>query len=62
MKKTDTHFKKKPIYIKSGVFIGAHSIILKGGTIIGTDSVVTNNIPENEIWAGNPAKFIRKVE
>ena len=23
--------------------------------------VETKNIPENEIWAGNPAKFVKKV-
>ncbi len=56
----------KPIFIKKGAFIGAHSIILKGVTIgenavIGAGSVVTKNIPDNEIWAGNPAKFIRKI-
>lgn len=57
----------KPILIKNGAFIGAHSIILKGVTIgehsiIGAGSVVTKNIPNNEIWAGNPAKFIRKID
>ncbi|HEY8890105.1 MAG TPA: acyltransferase [Clostridium sp.] len=55
----------KSIVIKSNAFIGAHSLILKGVTIgkysiIGAGSVVTKNIPDNEIWAGNPAHFIRK--
>ena len=55
-----------PILVKSGAFIGAHSIILKGVTvgensIIGAGSVVAKNIPDGEIWAGNPAKFIRKI-
>lgn len=53
------------ITIEDDVFIGAYSIILKGVTIgarsiIGAGSVVTKNIPADEIWAGNPAKFIRK--
>lgn len=56
----------KPVEIKAGVFIGAHAIILKGvtvgeGSIIGAGSVVTKSIPAGEIWAGNPAKFIRKI-
>lgn len=56
----------KPVLIEDDVFIGAKSIILKGVTIgarsiVGASSVVTNNIPSDEIWAGNPAKFIRKV-
>ena len=40
-------------FIKSGVTI--HS-----GSVIGMGSVVTKDIPAYEIWAGNPAKFIRK--
>ena len=53
--------------IKKGVSIGAASVILGGVTIgenamIGAGSVVTKNIPENELWFGNPAKFIRKLE
>lgn len=56
-----------PVVIKDGVFIGAHCIILKGVTIgeksiIGAGSVVTKSIPDGEIWAGNPAKFIRRIE
>lgn len=54
-----------PIRIGDNAFIGAHSIILKGVTIgkcsiIGAGSLVTHSVPEHEIWAGNPAKFIRK--
>lgn len=56
----------KPVVIENNVFIGAHSIILKGVTIgensiVGAGSVVTKNIPANQIWAGNPAKFIRNL-
>ena len=56
----------KPVEIKDGAFIGAHSIILKGvtignGSVIGAGSVVTKSIPDGEIWAGNPVRFIRKV-
>jgi len=65
--KTDFSNKRKlPVLIEDNVFIGAYSTILKGVTIgqnsiIGACSVVSNNIPANEIWAGNPAKFIRNV-
>lgn len=59
--------KTAPIVIEKNAFIGAHCIILKGVTIgensiIGAGSVVTKSIPKNEIWGGNPAKFIRKIE
>jgi len=58
--------KKEKIFIEKNVFIGAHVTILKGvhigeNSIIGACSVVSKRIPENEIWAGNPAKFIRKI-
>ena len=66
MRIPDVNIKTKPVIIKKGAFIGAHSIILKGVTIgenavIGAGSVVTKNIPSNEVWAGNPAKFIKKI-
>jgi len=56
----------KPVLIKRNAFIGAHATILKGVTvgensIIGAGSVVSKNIPDNEIWGGNPAKFIRNT-
>lgn len=49
-----------PIAIKEGAFIGACSIILKGVTagkhsVVGTGSVVTEDVPDNEVWAGTPA-------
>lgn len=58
--------KAKPVKIKKGAFVGAHTIILKGVTIgeksvVGAGSVVTKSIPDYEIWAGNPAKFVRTI-
>lgn len=57
---------KKSVVIEDNVFVGAHSIILKGVTIgtnsiIAAGSMVTKNIPSNEIWGGNPAKKIRSI-
>ena len=57
---------EKPVVIGNDVFIGARSIILKGVTIgensvIGAGSVVTKSVPANQIWAGNPARFIRNI-
>ncbi|WP_207495271.1 acyltransferase [Aridibaculum aurantiacum] len=61
-----SEIQTSPVKICDDVFIGANSIILKGvqvgeGAIIGAGSVVTRDVPANEIWAGNPAKFIKKV-
>jgi acetyltransferase-like isoleucine patch superfamily enzyme len=56
----------KEVIIGDNVFIGAHCTILKGVTIgnnsiVGAGAVVAKSIPPNEIWAGNPARFIRKI-
>ncbi|SFG94399.1 DapH/DapD/GlmU-related protein [Sporolactobacillus nakayamae] len=58
--------KSKRVIIGNDVFIGANTIILKGVTIgnnsvIGAGSVVTSSIPENVIAAGNPCKFISRI-
>jgi UDP-2-acetamido-3-amino-2,3-dideoxy-glucuronate N-acetyltransferase len=49
--------------IKNGVSLGANSTILPGITIendalVGAGAVVTKNVPEKAIVAGNPAKII----
>lgn len=58
--------KSAPIVIEDDVWIGAHSIVLKGVTIgarsiIGAGSVVTKSIPADCIAAGNPAKIIKQL-
>lgn len=50
--------------IGNDVWIGTHSIIKAGvtigdGAVIGMGSVVTKDVGDYEIWAGNPAKIIR---
>ncbi|WP_340111713.1 acyltransferase [Maribellus mangrovi] len=52
--------------IKKGASIGAGSVILGGITIgknsmIGAGSVVTKSVPDNELWFGNPAQFVKKI-
>lgn len=58
-------WKRGHVRIEDEVFIGCNTVISKSvvigkGAIIGAASVVTRDIPPYEIWAGNPAKFIRK--
>lgn len=65
-KSDEDHTVMRSVEIKDNAFIGAHSTILKGTTIgensiIGACSVVTKSVPDNEIWAGNPAHFIKKL-
>lgn len=56
--------ERRPVTIGDDVWIGTRSIILPGVTvgshsIIGAGSVVTKDIPEWAIVAGNPARLIR---
>lgn len=55
----------KPIVIGNDVWIGARVTILPGvhignGCVIGAGSILTKNVPDFEVWGGNPARFIKK--
>lgn len=46
------------------VFIGVNvcicsSVTIGEGAIVGAGSVVTKNIPPYQVWAGNPARYIK---
>lgn len=60
----DPDWKLKKTKIEKGVSIGNNAtilpVVIKEGSLIGSGSVVTKNIPANSIAAGNPAKVIRK--
>lgn len=54
------------VRICSRSFIGGHAIILKGvtigeGAVVAAGAVVTKNVPANEIWGGNPARYIKQI-
>lgn len=55
------------VVVGNDTFIGANAVVKQGvkignNTVIGAGSVVLNNIPDNETWAGNPARRIKKHE
>lgn len=54
------------ITIGNDVWIGGNTVIVPGvkignGVVIGAGSVVTKDIPDNVIAAGNPCKVIREI-
>lgn len=65
-KELEVKWGKGKIIIEDGVFIGINTVISKPvkigeNSIIGAGSVITKDIPKNQVWAGNPAKFIKQI-
>lgn len=58
---------KVGVVIAENVWLGAGVTVLPGcaigkNSIVGAGSVVTKSIPNNQVWAGVPAKKIREIE
>jgi len=58
--------ERKRIVINDNVWIGERTTILKGvvigkGAVIGCNSVVTHDVPERCVVAGNPAKIVKML-
>lgn len=56
----------KPIWIEEDVWIGANTTVLGGvhigsGSIIGANSLVNRDIPDNVIACGVPCRVLRKI-
>lgn len=61
----EIRYDRGKVRICKGAYIGMNTLIVKPVTIgenavVGAGSVVTKDIPAGEIWAGNPARFIKK--
>lgn len=57
---------RQKITVKKGATIGANATILPGITIgenamIGAGSLITKDVPANELWFGNPAEKIKDI-
>jgi acetyltransferase-like isoleucine patch superfamily enzyme len=55
-----------PVIIGNNVWVGMHSIILKGvhigdNAIVAAGSIVTHDVPSNVLVGGNPARLIKKL-
>ena len=61
---SDNCFYLGKVHIGAHVFIGMNTLIISSVSIgdravIGAGSVVTKDIPSCEVWAGNPARFLK---
>jgi len=64
---TDADWELIRTQVEDGATVGSGATLLGGitigaGAIVGAGSLVTKSVPPGEIWAGNPARFIRKAE
>jgi acetyltransferase-like isoleucine patch superfamily enzyme len=56
-----------PVHIGDNVWLGDHSMVLKGVTIgensvVAAKAVVTRDVPANVVVAGNPAKVVKQLD
>lgn len=56
----------RPVVIGDNVWLGANVVVMKGvhigcNSVIGMNSVVTKDIPDNVIAGGNPCKVIKSI-
>lgn len=56
---------RKPISVQDGSWVGARAVVCPGvvvgcGAVVAAGSLITKNVPGFEVWAGNPAAFIRQ--
>lgn len=59
--------KVGPIHLKQNCFVGTNTILMPGcsvgiNSIVAAGSVVTKQIPDNEVWGGVPARYIMPIK
>ncbi|MEK9651313.1 MAG: acyltransferase [Poseidonia sp.] len=55
--------KWAPVVVERGAVIGGNATVVPGCTVgensvLAAGAVLTKNLPANEVWAGNPARFL----
>lgn len=60
-------YERGEVHICKGAYLGMNVLVVKPVTIgensvIGAGSIVTKDIPPYEVWAGSPARFIKRLD
>ncbi len=55
------------VVVGEGAYLGAGALVREGvtvgaGSLVGMGSVVLREVPAHQVWAGNPARFLREVK
>ncbi|NLV41184.1 MAG: N-acetyltransferase [Candidatus Hydrogenedentes bacterium] len=63
---TEADWKVAPVHVGDRASIGSSVTVLCGvtigeGAMVGAGSVVTKSVPPGELWAGSPARFLRRA-
>lgn len=63
---TGTYYRGK-VRIRKNAYLGVSTIVCKPvvigeGAVVGAGSVVLCDIPDYQVWAGNPAKFVKQLD
>lgn len=63
---TEKDWKVEPTHVKKGASIGSGATILSNlvigeNALVGAGSVVTHDVPDNAVVAGNPARLLRML-
>lgn len=62
----DLNWQVFPTVVGQGASIGSSVTVMCGvtigaGALIGAASLVLSDVPDGEVWAGTPARFVRKA-
>ncbi len=65
--RTEIDTNARPVVLAQNVWIGTNAFIGKGvhigkNSIVGAGAIVTKDVPENVVVAGNPAKIVKQLD
>jgi sugar O-acyltransferase (sialic acid O-acetyltransferase NeuD family) len=55
------------VVVEDGAYVGSGALVrenltIGSGALVGMGSVVTRDVPPNEVWIGNPARYLRTID